>query len=957
MILVRLGLLILFLFLLPINGQTIVLSSIADVAQCTALVAHPFILTECAFTSDIVMRPEEFYYLTEFKVGRPVTREQLTQAMTHLLQKNCFESITVSLEDEPSGKKLTVALKGLWRFEKLKVSGIWVGRDWYKQYYLMEPGDPFDQDKHEHSLQKMIEACKKEGFFNVAIQSSFDRKIGTKAVTVRVVIDRGRRFSLEDSVLQLHAEGDMPSNDVALLKEQLSKKFLRAPRIGKYSRPQLEQIAKSVKDYLAQRGFLLVTIDLTEQIFHAKNSVRITWDITLGKKRDFVFFGARFFSHKQLLQRILQFGRSAWLVPASILAEELKNMYHAKGFWQVKIDTSDDAYRALFVVTEGLRTRIDDIEIQGASQLSFDAVLKHCFNKFKPPVFFDQQLYDDAVEKMVEYYNAHGFLDAKLIQHDYVLEKDAHYRLLLTIEEGEQLWADTIAIPGFDHLLNHPPFYRKQKGARYNALQIQEQKRWLSDYFRKQGYLFASVTMEIVDMPAHKKHLIWHITLGQQVRFGKTVIQGCLTFPLPLLMQELAYKKGDIWDPQKVRQSFLRLKDKQIFDTVSFAPFSVAADKAERPLMLKIHPDDPFEVRLRAGLEFQHIRHYQTFGGLTYKIGGTFLVKNPSNRGDYFRFDGDVAHSHREVQLTYFYPHLFNGPVDALLQGYGIRYEQPGFVGNQNDIYTIFQEGARVEIRHKEQHLDGGINVGFEVDRTKVGSDSNSKESAIALAKAIDFNPRLLNKQIPFVCVEPTLLINHLDNNLNPTKGMLTLVSLKGMFPTTEHYAHSYFFKLLVEHSWFVVWAKVVAAFRVRFGHIFHRCFADILPNERFYLGGSHSVRSYDADLVPPLGCFIDKHGKKNIVPRGGKTMLNINIELRLPEWKKIGLVLFSDMGVLSGDNFIDFEHQHFVGGTGVGIRYFTPIGPLRFDIAWKWKKEAAHERRFNWYLTFGQAF
>ncbi len=938
-----------------INGDTLVISSLNDIAQLETFVPEPFIVTDCLFTADILLTSEEFYYLTELKVGQEITSQQLARAVTHLLQKNCFESIALSIANDVSGKKLSFQLTGLWRFEKLKVSGIWVGRDWYKQYYVMEPGDPFDLDKHHHSLQKMSEACKKDGFFDVAIQSTFDRNQKTKAVTVHVSIERGHRFAIEDSILQFQAEQEMPYNEVTALKRQVYKKFLRPPRIGKYSRTVLEQLAKGIKDYLAQRGFLLVTIDLTEQLLHTKKSVRLTWNITLGKKRNFVFFGARFFSHKQLLNRLLQFGRSAWLVPASILGEELKDMYHAKGFWQVKIDTSDDANRALFVITEGKRAIIQEIEIKDAYHLAPAYLIKHCCNKIEQHHFFDQHVIDDAFEKIVDYYGAHGFPDAKIIDHEFVSRADELYNLVITVDEGEQLWADSIAIPGYDDLLLHRPFYRKKKEARYSALHIQEQKRWLIDHFREQGYLFAAITYEIIDMPENKKYLMWHINLGNQIHFGKTVIQGCTSFPFSSLMRELQYKEGDIWDPQKVRQSFVRLKDKQIFDAVSFAPLSVAADKAERPIMLKFHKDDPFEVRVRAGLEFQHIRQYQTFGGLTYKVGGTFLVKNPSNSGDYFRFDGDVARSHREIQLTYFYPWIFQLPIGGLFQAYAIRYEQPGFVGNKNDIYTIFQEGARVGLRHKEDHLDAGITIGFEVDRTKVGA--NAKESALALANAICFDPRLLNKQIPFICLEPTLLINHIDNNLNPTKGMLTLVSLKGMFPTISRYANSYFFKLLVEHSWFIPLQKIVAAFRVRFGHIFHRCFADIMPSERFYLGGSHSVRSYEADLAPPLGCFIDKHCKRNMVPRGGKTMLNINIELRLPEFNKVGLVLFSDMGILSGDNFVDFERKNLVGGTGFGVRYFTPIGPLRFDIAWKWKKETNLERSFNWYLTFGQAF
>src|SRR5262249_39959955 len=157
-------------------------------------------------------------------------------------------------------------------------------------------------------------------------------------------------------------------------------------------------------------------------------------------------------------------------------------------------------------------------------------------------------------------------------------------------------------------------------------------------------------------------------------------------------------------------------------------------------------------------------------------------------------------------------------------------------------------------------------------------------------------------------------------------------MSVKGMFPTTRQYAQSYFVKMLVEHSWFLSIATAVTAFRLRFGHIFHRVFEDIVPNERFYLGGSHSIRSYAPDLAPPLGCFIDDKGTKNIVPRGGKTMLNVNIELRLPPIKKICVVLFNDAGLLCGDDFVDFNSSNLAAGTGFGFRYFTPIGPLRFD-------------------------
>ena len=424
-------------------------------------------------------------------------------------------------------------------------------------------------------------------------------------------------------------------------------------------------------------------------------------------------------------------------------------------------------------------------------------------------------------------------------------------------------------------------------------------------------------------------------------------------------MRELKYKEGDIWDPQKVRASFLRLKELQLFDSVSFAPLRFGEQMGSRPILLKLHSDDPFELRVRAGLELQDIQEYQTFGGLAYKVGGTFMVKNPTNHADQFRFDADVALSHREINCAYNYPWVAGFPLDGVLQAYAIKYDQPGFIGSNKNLYTFFQQGCFGGLRHKTATIDVGIHLGFEVDRTSVRNDDvASQKQASLLAAAIDFNPALLNKRVPFVFVEPTLMLNRLDNNLNPTQGTFSLVSFRGMFPTNNTFKQSFFVRLLVEHSWFYSLGEVVSAWRVRVGHIFHRLFADTMPSERFYLGGANSIRSYQSDQAPPLGIFVDCDGHRNLVPRGGKTMVNFNVELRIPTFRNVGLVIFQDLGALSGDAFAEFFHaNNIVAGTGIGVRYFTPIGPLRLDIACKWRKLYLEERRLNWFLTFGQAF
>jgi outer membrane translocation and assembly module TamA len=85
--------------------------------------------------------------------------------------------------------------------------------------------------------------------------------------------------------------------------------------------------------------------------------------------------------------------------------------------------------------------------------------------------------------------------------------------------------------------------------------------------------------------------------------------------------------------------------------------------------------------------------------------------------------------------------------------------------------------------------------------------------------------------------------------------------------------------------------------------------------------------------------------------------MMNFNAELRIPLFNNAWAVLFQDVGLLSSDQFADFKPDHIAAGTGFGVRYLTPIGPLRFDVAWKWRREAPNEHSYNWFLTFGQAF
>ena len=89
----------------------------------------PFLLVDITYHSDGMLSPEEFQSLTMLSAGQQVTADDLCRTVSYLFQKNCFDTITLTVSRYGAGKKVHFRLHGFWRFEKIKVKGIWVGKN------------------------------------------------------------------------------------------------------------------------------------------------------------------------------------------------------------------------------------------------------------------------------------------------------------------------------------------------------------------------------------------------------------------------------------------------------------------------------------------------------------------------------------------------------------------------------------------------------------------------------------------------------------------------------------------------------------------------------------------------------------------------------------------------------------------------------------------------------------
>ena len=968
----------------PVSSVRIVItrfSSINDIeATIKEALSDSFIVEQITYSSDIFFEEEEFFYLVGFQERQIVESYDLLQAVSRLIKKKKIKEIVLIVDSDIGGKRIHFYIKSLWTFKKLKIHGMLFGKNEYEALYAIEQGEPFNKDSHKHSIKKINDRLRYQGYFSGNVVALVMRDKHTKSVTVDIDVERGKKYLINDVIFFGKSVKPTQCKGLSILESKINERFVKKLSKKAYNKALINKVTRSVKRYLSRKGFLHVDVELLEKVNHEKKNVDVTFFITLHSKKEFIFFGNNFFSNTELLDKILLFGRSAWLVPASILSAEIQKAYYEKGFWNCTVEARQRDGGCFFIIKESKRISIKHIELKGVDHIDSDFLIKKCFSSFLHVKYFDQGRLHISFNNIVSHYFRQGFWDMRILKCEYEPLDNSHcYKLVLSLQEGERYYLKSVVIKDFEDLCSKGPFAKclhEGGSLAFDITILKEQKKWLLEYFKKQGYLHVDVNHELC-RKGHSIDLIWIVTLGKLTKFGKTIVTGSQTFSIDNIMRELQYKEGDVWDRVKLKESVGRLRSLGIFDHVHLYPHNVSNALGQKDVLLTLHNDDPYEIKTRVGLARYGIAKDYFFGkGFTYRLGGSFLWKNVSNSADQLIFDFDVARSYSNLFFSYKRPWLFGAPIKTNFKLYVSRYEQPGFICSKKDLYSVKQDGFLVSFNRVYRKIDFSCNVGFEWMETSVKNDM--ARLANVVASAIHFDRYLLGEKIPYILLEPTVLIDRVDDKLFSRSGYMTLISVKGMFPLRRCHSTSYFIRLMAEQSFFYsVTGNVIFAARLRFGHVFHQKFKNISPIERFYLGGAHSIRSYEKDMCPPWGIICDKERNFNvdtsvksnwlrtkgsykkgscllIAPRGGKTMINVNLEGRFNVYESLWGVFFQDIGTLVCDVF---NRSNVSAATGFGLRYNTILGPIRFDFAFKWCKRRAFESRFAWFLAFGNAF
>ncbi|NRB10594.1 MAG: BamA/TamA family outer membrane protein [Rickettsiaceae bacterium] len=187
------------------------------------------------------------------------------------------------------------------------------------------------------------------------------------------------------------------------------------------------------------------------------------------------------------------------------------------------------------------------------------------------------------------------------------------------------------------------------------------------------------------------------------------------------------------------------------------------------------------------------------------------------------------------------------------------------------------------------------------------------------------------------------------DNSLDPHSG--SNVRLSGApFANIDQIKLSFFKSTLSASTYFAFNSEFapVIAIKGKVGSLFGVKASKIPPTERFYSGGSRSVRGYANKLVGPLDEF-----KR---PLGGKALFETSVELRKRFKNDFGVVIFTDSGQVYSKEFVSTKSK-ILHGAGIGARYYTSFGPLRFDIAFPLNRRKGIDNFYQLSFGIGQSF
>lgn len=527
----------------------------------------------------------------------------------------------------------------------------------------------------------------------------------------------------------------------------------------------------------------------------------------------------------------------------------------------------------------------------------------------KEPVYYSRTLYNEDITRLRVFYQKRGYLDVQFDEPEIEVGKKNRLAITFIILEGEPMTISDVSYR-VDSLKNLGDVLQL-KDKRKLLLQTQintskifrdeavmNDKQLIAETFFDYGYPYTTVEQSLdVDTVANITSVQWDIDRGKMAYIGETTITGNERVPSKSILRQVAYKEGEVWSKKKIDQT-----QKQIYSQGNYRVASIRTQIGEEqmdtvPLQIHIREAPRWSVRFGAGYgredKLRAFTDVQYLGFLTHTGHLNFYAKHsglePYNI--YLKFS----------QPSFLFP-INTLTINPFLQ----KQDEPGYKLKKFGASLVFLQNFSKELNTSI----GLIYEDVEQDTSRIYNEDN-----------IDVDETVYNK----TGVVLGAIYNNADPILDPVQGYAVSFNLK----TNDIGFSGYipFYRVLAEFkTYFGIRRGVVVALKGKIGGIERTDDNSFIPvEEKFFAGGSHSVRGWSRGDLGPHNMFG--------TPVGGNSLLETSAEFRFDIGRRLKLNLFMDAGNVWKESFV-YHVTDLRYAAGTGLRIKTPMGPVGIDFA-----------------------
>jgi outer membrane protein assembly factor BamA len=970
------------------------LFAIASWAQVAVQGPQPVYDGQTVGAIDLIGNPhrdlEPFRALIEQKAGEPYSQDKVKASIAALERSGQFPKVEVTVVPDPSGLRLNFLLEPAYYVGMVDFPGAAKTFSYTRLLLVTElqEEDPYDPARVAAAEKALQDFFRRNGYFQAEIYPRPQIDDEHQLVSLIFSVKLGKQARIWDVTVQGTdaQESSRLLHSVRSLRGRLTGGLLKK---GKpYDLARITAATKLMKRMLSRQNRLAGSVKENPPRYDPEtNRVDVSFQVDLGPQVIVHVTGARlsplpFLSGREIKKLVPVYSEGT--IDRDLVNEGEQNLidyFQKKGYFNAKVKTifekQPEKILLVYEIEEGAKYKVDRIVFQGNHEVSeHDLIAALTVEKahfwFWSHGKVSEKLAHQSANNLEAVYRDRGYEEAKVSPQ--MVAHQPKVEVVFNIQEGSQTLVQKVDVVGNNNVplaqLTGPTGLELHSGAPFSPKKFAEDRNRISASYQNRGYLNAEVrsTLKRDPQDPHRVDVVYNIAEHQMVRLadviylGQKRTRGNLIRKTAKLSSKAPIRRGDLLEAES------RLYDLNIFDWSRVAPRKPITDQAEESILVRNHEEKRNEITYGFGFEVSHRGGNVPTGTVAVPGGPVVGLGNNQIAPSQATFASPLG----SIEFTRRNMRGMAETVKASLvlsqldQRALTTYAQPHFFGLQwSSLSSLSLE------RTSENPLFSASlgDLSFQLERL-LNRKNNTRFQA-----RYDFNKTVLSHLLVPALVLPedmnvhlstlsgTLLRDTRDKPLDAHRGSFSMVNL-GITPTSLG-SSANFAKLAGQYAFYKQVHSIVFAESIRLG--LAKSFANsFVPTSQLYFsGGGSSLRGFAIDeagpqrVVPFCNVLAQQTGCVNItVPVGGRELFILNSEVRFPLHisKALGGVIFYDGGnVYSAINLPNFVNN-YSNTVGIGLRYATPIGPIRIDVGRNLNPVPGFSAT-QYYITLGQAF